>query len=230
METKTDIVKGSLHEITYEGKDIYDNTVNENILKTNCKLFFAFQWWTAIYKRDLINDNNIRFIEGYPLGGDVLFLNQALLAANDVKVVDNVYYNYYRREDSGDSKILTFEKVKSAVDIHGIIVNNVISANLDVKHSDGVKYLYEWCLSAVLNYAYRNNDLNTLKYCLENALTIYKKTKAFIKCNLKFNLYQILLATLDKDDLSLLIDLYQKNNTMQKMFCANARYLHSHKQ
>ena len=123
-ETNADIVKGEVKYINYDNTITYGN-INEEYKKTKNKMTFVLNWWCAIYKRELIFDNNIRLLEGCILGGDSLFLNEAIINAKNFQIVDNVYYNYYRREDSGDSKILSFEKMKSALNVFELILNNI---------------------------------------------------------------------------------------------------------
>lgn len=228
IEENADIAKGELHEIGYDLKESYGN-LNKKIRDNNSLLFFNYHWWTAIYKTSLVKGNCIKFIEGYPLGGDVLFLNQVVLASSKISLVDDVFYHYYRREDSGDSKVLSFEKIKSALDIHEFIVDNVLNSNifssLDIS---GINYIFSWCLQAALTYCYRCKTMKVLEFSVEKACRIYEKTASYLS-NIENIFLPICLAYLKENDAQGLKELFLKYDTQQKMFFANLRFLHINK-
>lgn len=228
IEENADISKGELHEIGYDLKEGY-GSLNKKIRENNSILFFAYHWWTAIYKTSLIKENNITFIEGYPLGGDVLFLNQAALASSRISLVDDVFYHYYRREDSGDSKVLSFEKIKSVLDIHEMIVDNILNFNSFSSLSvSGVNFVFSWCLQAALTYCYRCKTIKVLEFSVEKACRIYKKTANYLS-NIESVFLPVCLAYLKENDAQGLKKLFLKYDNERKMFCANLRFLHSKK-
>lgn len=220
-----DISKGEVHVIDYNRKELYPKT-NTFIEKYNSILYFCFYWWTAIYKTSLIKENNIRLIENYPLGGDVLFLNEALLKTNKLSLVNDTFYHYYRREDSGDSKILSFEKVKSALEIHGKIIDNIL-ANKEKFDIKGLQHVCSWCFNAAMNYAYRNKSVENLEYCIDKAFNFYNKTKTYlvdVENNPKF--LPIILKFFKTNNKDGLIEFFIQNPTSQKIFVANLKYTH----
>ena len=226
IEENADIAKAEVHIIDYTQKDVYPET-NALIKKNNSALYFTFYWWTAIYKSSLIKENNIRLIENYPLGGDVLFLNEAILKTNKLTLVDDTFYHYHRREDSGDSKILPFEKVKSALEIHGKIIDNIL-ANKNRLDSNGIQYVCAWCFKAAMNYAYRNKTIENLEYCIDKAFNFYNKTKIYlidIENDPKF--LPIILNFFKTNNKKELINFFIQNPTPQKKFIANLRYMHT---
>lgn len=222
-----DIAKAELHEIGYDGKDGWGN-LNKRIRESKSNLFFTYHWWTAIYKTDLIRSNNIKFLEGYPLGGDVLFLNKALLATDKkISLVDDSFYHYYRRENSGDSLILSFEKVKSVLSIHEMIMDNLILAESKLNDSIGVREVSNWCLNATINYAYRNKTVENLAFCIDKLFAIYKKARELNSSNFTpENILPIVFSYVEHGDKKGLIELFKKNDSRQKMFLANLRYIH----
>lgn len=226
VETNADIVKGDVHIIDYDGNNVTSD-LNKIIKNHDCKLFFTHFWWTAIYKTSLIKENNIRLLENYPLGADVLFLNKAILNCNKLELIDDVFYHYYRREDSGDSKILTFEKLKSVLDIHEMIVDNILSYHSFNKLSlNGINYIFAWCLQASLTYCYRRKTIEALDYSIQKAIAIYTKIEPYLpKDNIK--LLPICKDALINKNGERLKSLFIENSTYQKMFIANLRYLHS---
>lgn len=224
-ESDADIVKGEVHEIAYDGKNIYGH-LNELIRKNKSKLYFSYHWWTAIYRHSLIKENKIKFPIGYPLGGDVLFLNNILLKAKDISLVDDAFYHYYRREDSGDSKILEFKKLESVLSIHHMILDNLLSSPIAAIDTKGTSYVCFWCVDAALSYAYRNQSIKGLEYCIENAFSLYNKSKDKLLSD-ETKILPIVMDYLDKNDKEGLKLFYQINNSPSKMFMANLRYLHT---
>ena len=225
-KTSADIVKGEAHIFDYSGRDYFDN-LNKAIRENNSKLFFHNYWWTAIYKTLLIKNNNIKFLEGYPLGGDVLFLNQVILLANNISLVDNIYYNYYRREESGDSKVLSLDKIKSVLEIHLKIIENTNKYITSI-NKIGVLNIYKWCLECGLNYAYRRKTFENLEYCINRTFDMYDK------CIFKNELYNILKINypiesnfIKNGKKNELIDYFKKYNTPQKKILATLRKSHN---
>ena len=57
-EKNADISKGEVHIVDYDQKETYGN-LNKKIRENNEILFFAYHWWTAIFKTSIIKDNHI---------------------------------------------------------------------------------------------------------------------------------------------------------------------------
>lgn len=223
VETGADIVKGNVFVDNYEGKRRKSN-LNDLIRQYGSKLHFSHYWWSAIYKTPLIRENNIRFLEHCPLGGDVLFLNQAILKCHKLCVIDDAFYFYYMREDSGDSKILSFDKIKSLLDINEKILDNLVQCeDLNKLSKEGVNSLFTRYLQSVLNCCYRCKSLEALDYAIDKIFLIYAKINKFIPDS--SNIYGLIMDTLRQHDKEELKKLYLKYNTAQKMFIANLRYM-----
>lgn len=119
-ENNSDIVKANCIEIN--GNIIKECTeINKNISKDKTN-FFSF-WWSAIYKLDFINRNCIVFPENIILGGDLVFLCRAIVKSNVVSVINNTFYHYCRRSNSGDSQVLVSQKVNDVLQSYEIITN-----------------------------------------------------------------------------------------------------------
>lgn len=221
-----DIAKGEVHIIDYDKKESYGN-LNKKIRENKGLLFFAYYWWTAIFKASIIKNNNIRFIPDYPLGGDVLFLNQVILLSDSITLVDDAFYHYYRRENSGDSKVLNLEKLHSVLDIHEMIVDNTLQSKRFNKFSQAeLNFLFGWCLNATLNYYYRSETTEILDYCVHKAFSIYKKINLYVDTN-HLKILPVCLDILENFEENDLKMFFIKNNTSKKMFLANIRFLHT---
>ncbi len=222
-EENADIAKGETREIGYNG-EINFGSINKEIRENNYNLlYFTHHWWTAIYKHSIIKENAINFIEGYPLGGDVLFLNEFLLKARSITLVDNALYHYYRREDSGDSKMLPFSTIKSVLDIINKIFNNVYtSCSLEDK---GVIYIFVWCMRNTLRYVNKCNTEENIKFCVDNLFAIYEKVvdKQDI-INLFTTNYEIEAKMLVNNHKEEMIAYFRDNKNPQKKMLAKLRY------
>lgn len=166
-ETKADIVKANVKVFNYFGEVCYGQ-LNKKIISTSNKWNFRYEWWCAIFKRELIKDNGITLPEGFILGGDCLFLHYAIEHCKKLEVINDTYYNWRRRVDSGESEVLSFNKVLSALQIFNEILNN--SNRLYMTHViDNISYkiLLESCLWIPINYVYRNENLESKKTCVQ---------------------------------------------------------------
>ena len=224
-EEKADIAKAEVH--------IYEYDMTENFGQLNKKIenggkyYFAYHWWTGIYKTSLIKNNNIDLPEGYPLGGDILFLNKAVIAANKVTTVNDTFYNYYRREDSGDSKILPFNKIESAINIFYMIYENIMRTGII---DEGVAFNLSGWLVQMLHYPFRVKEEKVLKYILKNAFDYYQKIRPYIeKYDTYLDLFAVVIDILKQNDYEKLLKFYLEHDSVKKMFVANLRYLHAQK-
>lgn len=175
-KTGADIVKGEAKEVYYDGKSFIVSS-NKKIRQFNYKTFFKDCWWTAIYKRNLIIKNTIRLPEQVPLGGDILFLTNAVIAANKVATVDGTYYNHIQRKDSGDSLFLPFEKLESALTVFIKIIKIINDANIDTLEPESYDDIFQNYTLGVFSRGFRNNDLECKHFCAKTTFEIYTLCK-----------------------------------------------------
>ena len=224
IKTNSDIVKAGVDIINYDKKHQKDN-LNELIKQNNSKLYFTHYWWSAIYKSSLIKENNIKFLEKYEIGEDILFLNQAILNCKKLEIIDNTYYHYHKRENSTDSKILNYEKIKSIINIREIIINNILNYEDFDKLSDKIiNDIFIWHIKSILNCCYRTKNSKELDYIIDKTILIYTKINKYIKIN--SNIDEIHLNCLKSNNKEKLKKLYLKNNTPKKMFIESLRLNH----
>ncbi len=172
QKTNADISKGQAIEIAYNGGKHSVEQLREN----DDKFFFAAYWWTAIYRRSLIIEKNISFSANHPLGGDLLFLNQALIAAKNLQLVNGVYYHYYRREDSGDSKILSEEKIKSALSIYELIIDN---CNANILPSNlAYNFIFHHLIMGCFYLSLKTAETKLKQLCSIIAINIFEKCQS----------------------------------------------------
>ena len=84
---------------------------------------------TGLYKRSVIKDNNLQFVEGVSLGEDINFIYKALFHCKKVKVIAKELYHYLYREDSlmhhkwSDKYLTEFVAIRDLLDY--IKTNNI---------------------------------------------------------------------------------------------------------
>ncbi len=172
-----DISKGNICTYDFNGKKIETKSLNELIQEKDDKMYFIFNWWTAIYRRALIENNNLIFPEALILGGDVVFLNKALIASNKLTIVDDVFYYYYRRKNSGDSKMLSLKKVKSNLKAYEMIIDNINCCDPKMLNEEAYKFIYKNFFIATLNIMFRNKSIESKKITFNAILDFYDKSK-----------------------------------------------------
>lgn len=177
-EENSDVVKGRMIEVTYDGKE----HVIKQIGKDD-KFFFLSHWSSAIYKRALIAENNISFSLDHLVGEDDLFLNTALIKAKDLKFVDDVYYRYHRREDSGHAKILSEEKIKSSLSVCDKIINNINSSNSI--SAAAYRFIFHNYILWSFYLALRSDEKKSKQLCAAAIIRIFEKCRD--KDGLKIN-------------------------------------------
>ena len=167
-----DISKGEFYTIEYNKTKVFD-TSNTQIRRYNSKLRFSDYWWQAIYKKKLIDKFKLHLTEGCPLGADLLFTNQAVLAANKIALTDNTYYQYYHREDSGNSKILPDVKIDSVLNMIDQVSKETNQFGGD--DIEGINYINHWALRSVLHYISRNRNKAVQERCINFAEILWKR-------------------------------------------------------
>jgi len=119
--TGADIVKGEAFEVGYDGKKTRFGPKLADIKKN--RMAFGYAWWSAIYRYDFLVKNKLNFPIGIIVAQDIVFLLKAVVLANQIELVEGTHYHFIRREDSGDSRILSVEKLKSNVDGINLMVD-----------------------------------------------------------------------------------------------------------
>ena len=110
-KAKADIARGVLNSIDFDGREYFGHLPNISQTKFN----FNGEFSTAVYKRDFLNKNNIRFPINISISEDLFFLTQAIYWAKNIVMLDNVAYWYIRRPGSADSDCLSDEKLQAGI-------------------------------------------------------------------------------------------------------------------
>ncbi len=226
-ETDSEIVKGNLI-FYYADNSKSISPLNKLIQEQQSNLYFYTNFWTAIYKKTLLVENQIKFDEQFTLGEDVLFLNTSILAAKkQISVVDDVFYHYNRRNGSANSQFLDFEKIKSGVRAHELMILNILKTNINYSR-ESLTFIFTWNLKAVVNLYYKSMTDEAREYCIDKIISTYQLVSQYIQENtIDFSAeYISALRNADRNQLKKLVDKY---NSKIKIISANLRALHKGK-
>lgn len=235
LESNYDIVKANSLEIDYFGNK-QSNDYNALIEKNNKdKFFFVTHWWTAIYKRSLILENNINFPEDRILGGDIVFLNKALLAAHSFEMINDTFYTHIMRPNSGDSEFLSLKKIRSAVNCYSDIITNLLSQS-EYLSGHGYKYAISYYLNGIYTRFLHNDSSDSREICINKLFelnTLIKNNEEIshdisdklphIMYYLKTNNPEGLMELSDKYPIVPAIKLFQYRHKLQLAYNKEAR-------
>ncbi len=169
-----DIVKGIVKKINTNGK-INVESLNDIIKKENNKMFFSYQWVSAIYKASVIHDNGICFPIQCHVSEDIVFLNRALLKSKSLVLVDDAYYNYFRREGSLNADKISLEHIKSGLTALDLIFKE-LNETIEITKNE---YLYSYGLkiNSIIYSSFKNGSYEFKKLCAECLIKNYNKCK-----------------------------------------------------
>lgn len=135
----SDIVRGRVKTVDYEGKASFSPLQLHADICNLSRFYFYTDWWSAVYRANLVQ-GHITFAEEYPLGGDILFLTEALIGTSRISCIDNLVYTHFLCPESGDSLILSPEKVRSTIASRLRIIELLHQSRIDVADAHGYDY------------------------------------------------------------------------------------------
>lgn len=135
----SDIVRGRVKTVDYEGKASLSPLQLHADICNLSRFYFHVDWWSAIYRANLVQ-GHISFSEEYPLGGDMLFLTEALLATSRISCIDDLVYTHILYPESGASLILSPEKIRSTIASRLRIIELLHKSRIDVVDAPGYDY------------------------------------------------------------------------------------------
>lgn len=115
-----DIAKAELY--VESNGNISENKDFHNSVRAN-KYNFLRHFTSAIYRTQLLQDNDIVFPKGLTLTEDTCFLVSAVHKAKSVSVIDGTAYHYIRYSDSADSAHYNATQVNAAISGYKHLLN-----------------------------------------------------------------------------------------------------------
>lgn len=154
---------------------IVKSTLNDKI-KNNI-FEFGYEWTTAIYNREFLSKNNISFPNECIKAQDIVFLNRVLLNLDKIELIDNVYYNYYRREDSLNSKYIPEKYFLSALLAIRIITKEINQSNLDNKDPETYIKYYNSRISSLFLTLFQTKSYKLKYKCIKTFIEVFNDCK-----------------------------------------------------
>ncbi len=174
-ETNADIVKCQMKLISKNG-NITEGCVSEKVKKFGLYAFTS-EWQTALYKHSLLTDNYIKFVPSIIKSQDSVFLNDVLLCANSIELIDTVSYYYYKRDGSLNSKKILLKNIYSAICAKSLILENINKSNLYDNDFKNYIYLYNFHITAYLEKYYQNDTEEAHVFCIKKFIESYDNCK-----------------------------------------------------
>ena len=168
----SDMVRGRVKTVDYEGEASLSPLQLHADICTRSRFYFHVDWWSAIYRASFVQ-GKLSFAEEYPIGGDMLFLTEALLATSRVMCVDDLVYTHFLSPDSGASLVLSPEKVRSTIAAYLRIIKLLHQFNIDALDPIGYNYKLVSIFSHIVHLlASRCTDTQSRLACCDFLFTI----------------------------------------------------------
>lgn len=142
---------------------------------------FAYMW-NKIYKRNILTDregNLIKFDETLRIGGDVLFLAQAAIRANRTMYMEQSFYHYIQRKDSG-CHMLDLEKMQDWLRAYDMTLQLLMQENVENATLDYVKRFMAYHSCNAVKIALEESNDEMKKYFQEY---MFKYCDEYVKLN-----------------------------------------------
>ena len=173
QKENADIARGNVKITKYDGTNIIDHHEIHNIQKYG-KWYFSWQWWCAIYRAEMVTQNDIRFPAEISNGEDTVFLYTCIGYSNLIAIVPGTYYHYIRREGSLDAKILPPYKIASRIKANFLFANIFNTTN--ISKSD---YICKY--SSIISHMAGSFNANTSNKCKDEicvaTIELFKRCK-----------------------------------------------------
>jgi glycosyltransferase involved in cell wall biosynthesis len=198
-----DIAKAACKEI-----DSNSEKKHEKIRKHKC--YFYSHFWTAIYRNEMLKKNRVKFPVGKSNAQDLCFLNHAVIVANSIYVLDNIFYHYVRNENSSDSKILNSKKANSVCSCICLLLNRL---NRIIEQDIHYFPIYKFFFYHIFYLLSRNSDKEFLKKVVKIVIKYFYVCKFPKKLNSSKILGKSIFAALnDKNEKKLFLLLQELQN------------------
>lgn len=169
-----DMVRGNVKITKLDGVTFTDSNEIKNIERYG-KWYFAWQWWTAIYRANMIKRHELHFPVDVISGQDTVFLTECLRHANTLLTRSDVFYYYIRREGSLDEQIMPPHKIASRLKAFAMLAQTYNSA-ADISEKDYVSRYVG--LIGLMESHFRKNTSKKCRNDIGNAtVELFKECK-----------------------------------------------------
>ncbi len=127
---------------------------------------FAYMW-NKLYKREVISGKDncfLRFDENLKLGGDILYLAQILMNVKSAVYIDESFYHYRQRRESGSHSRNVGERL-DCLAAYDKVIRLFIENLVDEETLKWVKRFQVYHSTNIAELAFENQDENALGIC-----------------------------------------------------------------
>ena len=158
--------------------------------KFSKKRFLGMSVWRSIYKKEIIEKNNIKFVsEREYISEDIFFNMDFLFNSNKISFIDNTYY-YYCENDNSLTRRYTEDKFIKNKKMHNRLIEKTKEMGIYGDVSIGINNSFldrvRWCIKEEFYNNY-NNSYVKVKEILNDSDVIFsvnKKSKEGIRKNI----------------------------------------------
>lgn len=128
------LIKNELMDKTYIQNNILPLFIKDDSLNTVCN---------KLYKKSIIDENNIRFPKGLPLGEDGIFNMTYFSKCNSCKYIDYTGYHYREVHGSATRNLNKHDYFQRELDVYNFDLEKLIDIpqNIDIKSLKSVKLI-----------------------------------------------------------------------------------------
>lgn len=217
-ETGADIVKGIRVDFFPDGS-VYIRNSNEKI-KIN-KMKFVSEWQSAIYKREFLSINNLKFDITQLIDNDAIFMSKAAAFSQSIIFNDTAKYFCYKREISLFQGPWGKEKLDARLSSMKKIADFCNTIDLS---EEEYKFIMLYCMIQCRNVKFERNANDDFIYSCSQAMRyIFSicKAKNYIQCNVSKKLFEALSAKSD----FFLVDYLSRNISLQDVQMEDAHIM-----
>jgi HAD superfamily hydrolase (TIGR01549 family) len=170
---KYDIAKAELLTIDYSGNR---NISDLNTLITKNKVYFLWQFTTAIYKVEFLKKNTIKFCTEFIIGEDCIFcINAITKSKKKIVLISGTNYNYIKRKYSVDSYLLSNKRFYNAIAAREYIIDYI---NLNVHNKKSYNIIFTNQIISILDLVDRSYNIGKhIPYIAEHIIINLNKCK-----------------------------------------------------
>ncbi len=151
------LIKNELMDKTYIQNNILPLFIKDDSLNTVCN---------KLYKKSIIDENNIRFPKGLPLGEDGIFNMTYFSKCNSCKYIDYTGYHYREVHGSATRNLNKHDYFQRELDVYNFDLEKLIDIpqNIDIKSLKSVKLINN-IKSNIYIYFEKNQDQSIFYKC-----------------------------------------------------------------
>jgi glycosyltransferase involved in cell wall biosynthesis len=144
-----------------------------NIIKQH-HAYFNSMWPSAIYKRDLVEKNNIHITDH--LNSDIFFIVKAVTCmTNGIEIVNDAFYNYFKRAGSADSAKYDNQKTENQISGSRLIIDYINSVDID---PETYSIFFKREITTLLGYIFNKApDDAARRAVVEGVMDLFKRCK-----------------------------------------------------